>query len=214
MTKQSWLDVHKLSQEMDDLSNRIIDRMAGPEGEGTGPEITIDDLLEIQAETEDELRDGVLDRARLMINWASRADALKREQEELKKREIRIRESTKLMREYLMKIFQQFDWKQVKDENLTLTLAAVPPSVYVEYLEIPEVVRGSIRIQTDDGQLIYIPIETKCSLAGLRGIDPKYLAAQVNIRPAKTRMKEALKRGEAIPSAELITGQQTLRIRR
>lgn len=214
MAKKSWLDVHVLTEAMDDLSNAIIDRMAGSTDENSGSGIGIDDLIEIQAETEDELREGVLDRARLMINWITRADALKREQEELKQREIRIRESAKLMREYLLKVFQTYDWTRVKDDSLTVSLAKLPPAVFVEYLEIPEVVRGDIRIQTDDGQTIHIPIETKNTIAALRGIDPKYLAAQITLRPARKKIKDALQQGEDVPGTDLITGQQTIRVRR
>lgn len=209
--RMSWIDVFTLSQEMDDLDYAIIRRI--DEADPT-KEFYLDDLLELKAQNKDEMKEGVLDRCRLIINWQTREKAIGKEIEELKEKQLRIRRIIKACREFVLKTMEQYEVQQIKDDLLTISVRRVADRAAVEVLDVPEPLTAELRVMTESGRVVSIPTIVNNKFVTIESIQESLLKTYASLDVKRGDIKKAIQAGETVPGAWLITDQKTVNIRR
>ena len=210
--RMSWIDVFTLSQEMNDIDYAVITRF-NEESDPT-KDVYVDDLLELKAENAHEMQEGILDRARLIINWQTRAEAIEKEINELKDKQIKMKQIIKACREFVRRTMEQYEVQQIKDDLLTISVRKKADRAAIELLELPEFLPAEVRIQTPSGRIISVQTEVKNKIVSLESMGEEFLKAAIWLDTKRTDIRKALQEGHEVPGTSLITDEKTVNIRR
>lgn len=202
-----YRDIYELSQKAQELADLYLDRVIAGEDGGN--------LLEVAAETEEELQRAILDRAKMVKNWQARLEALKAHKREIETSMRHLAGCIERAKETALEAMQRHAIDgPLRDVAIRISQRKSPDSVEViEPLEIPEVLPTEVVVDLGDMKRIPIETETKTDLAMLRSLvekgDPaRYIRARVVLELDKGATKRAIQGGDAVPGVALITDKR------